>query len=135
MNQPGDVHPLPEAKNSGGVELEDQWFEVYRISVWSVRIEVAGSDLRCPVLSPPLVCELPGPRTDTRHFKTADRGARSARRRFCPQLFPSAPRSRREAEFPGRIRGDLPPSAWLQKFAYLKSPFPKDHAVVRLAQK
>ncbi len=42
MNQPWNVHPLPEAKNSGGVELEDQWFEVYRISVWSVRIEVPG---------------------------------------------------------------------------------------------
>ena len=69
MNQPWNVHPLPEAKNSGGVELEDQWCEAYRISVWSVRIEVAGPDLRCPVLSPPLVCELPGPRTDTRHSK------------------------------------------------------------------
>ena len=42
MNQPGNVHPPAEAKNSGSVELEDQWFEVYRISVWSVRIEVPG---------------------------------------------------------------------------------------------
>ena len=89
MNQPWNVHPLPEAKNSGGVELEDQWFEVYRISVWSVRIEVAGSDLRCPVLSPPFVCELPGPRTDTRHLN--------------PQTGTPAPRAS------GFILSDSPP--------------------------
>ena len=27
------------------------------------------------------------------------------------------------------------PNAWLQKFALLASPFPKDHAIIRLARK
>ena len=37
--------------------------------------------------------------------------------------------------FPGQILGGYRPSAYFHKFAYLKRPFPKDHAAICLAWK